>query len=145
MQIRDIETQHPQVIGPDCNLIQAAQMMKQLDVGALPVCDGDRLVGMITDRDITVRGLAQGSNPQLTPVQQIMTRQIIYCREDQDVQEVAKLMEQKQIRRLVVLDANKRLVGIVSLGDLAVRTHDEPLAGEVLERVSERTLEASAR
>lgn len=138
MQIRDIETQQPKVVNPQCTLIEAAQMMKQLDVGALPVCDGERLVGIITDRDITVRGLAQGCNPHLTRVQQIMTRQIIYCREDQDVKEVAQLMEHKQIRRVPVLDDNKRLVGIISLGDLAVRTHNEPLAGEVLERISEK-------
>jgi CBS domain-containing protein len=144
MQIRDIETHHPQTIRPDCTLIEAAQMMKQMDIGALPVCEGERLVGMITDRDITVRGLGQGCNPHLTRVQQIMTRQIIYCGEDQDVKEVARLMEQKQIRRLPVLDENKRLCGIVSLGDLAVRTHDEPLAGEVLERVSEKPTEAFA-
>ncbi|HWH71818.1 MAG TPA: CBS domain-containing protein [Candidatus Sulfotelmatobacter sp.] len=119
-------------------MIEAAQKMKHLDVGVLPVCDGERLVGMITDRDITIRGIAEGCNPHLARVQQIMTRQISYCGEDQDVQEVAQLMEQKQIRRIPVLDRNKQLVGIVSLGDLGVRTHDEPLAGKVLERVSEK-------
>ncbi|HWI59521.1 MAG TPA: CBS domain-containing protein [Bacillota bacterium] len=123
---------------PDCTLIEAAQKMKHLDVGVLPVCDGERLVGMITDRDITIRSIAEGCNPHLARVQQIMTRQIIYCGEDQDVQEVAQLMEQKQIRRIPVLDRNKQLVGIVSLGDLSVRAHDEPLAGKVLERVSEK-------
>ena len=102
----------------------------------LPVCDGDRLVGVITDRDITVRGVAQGCDPKTARVQEVMTPEVIYCFDDEDVKEAAKKMEEKQVRRLPVLNREKRLVGIVSLGDLAVRTGKEELAGEVLERVS---------
>src|SRR5262245_36463794 len=122
MKIRNIETQNPEIIGPESTLMQAAQKMKELDVGALPVCDAEQLVGMITDRDITVRGIAEGCNPHLARVHRVMTRQVVYCGEDQDVKEVARLMEERQIRRLPVLDDNKRLTGIISLGDLAVRT-----------------------
>ena len=103
----------------------------------LPVCDGDRLVGVITDRDITVRSVAQGHDPKTARVQEVMTPEVIYCFDDEDVKEAAKKMEEKQVRRLPVLNREKRLVGIVSLGDLAVRTGKEKLAGEVLERVSE--------
>ena len=137
MKINEIITPTPEVIRPDAALIDAAQKMKSLDVGLLPVCDGDRLVGMITDRDITVRGVALGDDPKTTHVQKVMTPAVIYCFDDASVNEVAKQMEENQVRRLPVLNRDKRLVGIVSLGDLAVRTGKEKLAGEVLERVSE--------
>ena len=137
MKVNEIITRDPQVIRPETALIEAAQKMKSLDIGMLPVCDGDRLVGVITDRDITVRGVAQGSDPKTARVQEVMTPEVIYCFDDEDVKEAAKKMEEKQVRRLPVLNREKRLVGIVSLGDLAVRTGKEKLAAEVLERVSE--------
>ena len=137
MKINEIITRDPEVVRPETPLIAVAQKMNALDIGMLPVCDGERLVGMITDRDITVRGVAQARDPQTTRVEQIMTPEIIYCFDDEDIKDVAKTMEEKQIRRLPVLDRKKRLVGIVSLGDLAVRTGKEQLAGEVLERISE--------
>lgn len=137
MKVNEIITHDPEVIRPETALIEAAQKMKSLDIGMLPVCDGDRLVGVITDRDITVRGVAQGYDPKTARVQEVMTPEVIYCFDDEDVKEAAKKMEEKQVRRLPVLNREKRLVGIVSLGDLAVRTGKEKLAGEVLERVSE--------
>jgi CBS domain-containing protein len=96
--------------------------MKALDIGPLPVCCEDRLVGMITDRDITVRATAEGYDPRTEQVHDAMTAGIFYCLEDQSVEEAALLMKEKQIRRLPVLNHEKRLVGIVSLGDLAVET-----------------------
>jgi CBS domain-containing protein len=137
MKVNEIITHNPQVIRPGTALIEAAQKMKSLNIGLLPVCDGDRLVGVITDRDITVRGVAQGYDPKTARVSEVMTPGVIYCFDDEDVKDVAKKMEEKQVRRLPVLNREKRLVGIVSLGDLAVRTGKEKLAGEVLERVSE--------
>lgn len=137
MKVNEIITHDPEVIRPETALIEAAQKMKSMDIGMLPVCDGDRLVGVITDRDITVRGVAQGYDPKTARVQEVMTPEVIYCFDDEDVKDVAKKMEEKQVRRLPVLNREKRLVGIVSLGDLAVRTGKEKLAGEVLERVSE--------
>ncbi len=91
---------------------------------------------MITDRDITVRAVADACDPRSTTVEEVMTPDVVYCFDDQDVQEAARLMQAHQIRRLVVLDRDKRLVGIVSLGDLAVETGDEKLAGKTLEEVS---------
>jgi CBS domain-containing protein len=111
--------------------------MKNLDVGPLPVCENDRIVGIITDRDITVRGVCEGCDPKITMVRYVMTPGVVYCFEDQDIQEAAELMREKRIRRLAVLNRNKRLVGIVSLGDLALETGDEHLAWETLEKVSE--------
>ena len=136
MKVNEIITHDPEVIRPEAALIEAAQKMKSMDIGMLPVCDGDRLVGVITDRDITVRGVAQGCDPKTAHFQEVMTPEVIYCFDDEDVKEAAKKMEEKQVRRLPVLNREKRLVGIVSLGDLAVRTGKEKLAGEVLERVS---------
>lgn len=111
--------------------------MATLDVGMLPVCTGDQLVGMLTDRDITVRATAQGRDPKTTKVHEVMTPEVLYVFEDDDVSEAAQVMTAQQIRRLVVLDQAKKLVGIVSLGDLAVHTGDTQQAGETLEGVSE--------
>jgi CBS domain-containing protein len=137
MQVRDVMTKGAECVRPADSLQQAAQKMRVLDVGPLPVCgDQDRLVGMITDRDIAVRAVAEACDPRTTAVQDVMTPDVVYCYEDQDVQQAARLMQEHQVRRLVVLNRDKRLVGIVSLGDLAVGTGDEKLAGKTLEEVS---------
>lgn len=137
MKISEICTRAPKCISPDDFVVDAAQVMKLLGVGMLPVCDNDRLVGSITDRDITVRAIANDLDPRATTVRSIMTREVVYCYDNQDTKEAARLMEENQIRRLPVLSQSKRLVGILSLGDLAVRTGELNLAGEVLERISE--------
>jgi CBS domain-containing protein len=136
MQVKDVMTREVECVSPSTSLQEAAGKMKALDVGPLPVCEGDRLVGMITDRDITVRATAESLPPGLGQVRDVMTPDVIYCFEDQDLQETARLMKEHQVRRLVVLNRDKRLVGIVSLGDLAVETGDEQLAGRTLEHVS---------
>jgi CBS domain-containing protein len=137
MLVKDVMTPGAECIRPGNSLHEAAQKMRNLDVGPLPVCgDNDRLVGMITDRDITVRAVAEACDPRTTTVKDVMTPDVVYCFEDQDVQEAARLMKAHQIRRLVVLNRDKRLVGIVSLGDLAVETGDEKLTGRTLEEVS---------
>jgi CBS domain-containing protein len=137
MRLSDVMTRGVECIPPDDNITHAAERMKELDVGALPVCEADRLVGMVTDRDITIRGTACGCDPGMTPVRDVMTPGINYCFEDDDVSVAARIMKEKQIRRLPVLNRDKRLVGIVSLGDLAVDTGDEKLAGSTLEAISE--------
>jgi CBS domain-containing protein len=137
MKVKDVMTAHAECISPSDSIQHAARRMRDLDVGALPICDNDRLAGIITDRDIVVRGVCEACDAQTTPVEDVMTPHITYCFEDQEVQEAAELMRQKKIRRLVVLNRGKRLVGIFSLGDLAVETGDEHLAWETLERVCE--------
>jgi CBS domain-containing protein len=137
MQVKEIMTENVAVIGPDASIREAAVKMKRMDIGSLPVCDGDRLRGMITDRDMTLRATAEGSDPNITRFDQAMSPGICYCFEDQEVSEAARLMEEKQIRRLAVLNRKKRLVGIVSLGDIAVRGGDEHLSYEALELISE--------
>lgn len=137
MTLEEIMTRNAQVIAPDANLQEAARMMKNLDVGGLPVCDGEKLCGFLTDRDITLRAVAEGQDPANCKVSDVMTRQIHWCYADEDVDKAAKLMKDNQIRRLMVLDRDKKLCGIVSLGDLAVEGDDDEFAGDVLESVSE--------
>jgi len=138
MMLRDIMTRNVVCVRPDDTLEMAARKMRDLDVGPLPVCgENDRLAGMVTDRDITVRGVAEGKDPATTPVREVMTEEIVFSFEDQDIEDAARTMKDRQIRRLVVLNRNKRLVGIVSLGDLATGTADTERTGEVLEDISE--------
>ena len=136
MQVKNVMTSGVECISPNTTLREAAQKMKDLDVGSLPICGDDRLAGIVTDRDITVRAVAAGSNPTTTKVRDVMTPNIIYCYEDQEISDAAHMMEQNQIRRLVVLNRDKRAVGFLALGDLAVDTGDEELAGQTLEAVS---------
>jgi CBS domain-containing protein len=126
-----------EVIAPEASLYEAAEKMSPRDTGPLPVCGGERLVGMLTDRDITVRAVAAGRDPRTTHVRDIMTPDVVYGFEDQDIQDAARLMEQYQIRRLPVLNRHKHLVGMVALGDLAVHATTQPMTAEVLEQVSE--------
>ena len=138
MQVKDVMTRGVECARPTDSIARAAERMKELNVGSLPVCgDNDKLVGMITDRDITTRATAQACDPCGTCVGDVMTANVVHVFEDQDVFEATGLMEEHQIRRLVVLDRDKRLVGIVSLGDLAVKNADDALSGEALEQVSE--------
>jgi CBS domain-containing protein len=137
MQLKDVMTSNVEVVHPDAVVQDAAKKMRDLDVGSLPVCDGQRLVGTLTDRDITIRAVADGRDPKATPVRETMTAQVIYCFEDQPVEEAAKVMRDKQIRRLPIINRDKRLVGIVSLGDLAVDTNNARMAGKTLTEISE--------
>lgn len=136
MKIREIMTSGARCIGPDASLTKAASLMRELDVGSLPVCDNDRLTGMITDRDIAIRGVAEARDLSGTPVRAIMSQTVVYAFDDQDVEDAARVMEMNQIRRLPILNRDKRLVGIVSLGDVATGTTDR-LSGEALREISQ--------
>jgi len=141
MRVNEVMTRGVECVRPGDSIARAAERMKQLNVGAMPVCgDNDRLVGMITDRDITVRGTAGGCDPAATRVQDVMTPDVIYCFEDDLIGAAGRKMEEDQVRRLVVLNRGKRLVGIVSLGDLATETGDRPRTGAVLQDVSEPSM-----
>jgi CBS domain-containing protein len=140
MQIREIMTREVDVVPPTASVRDAALKMKELDVGAIPVCDGQKLAGLVTDRDITVRAVAEGRNPSEVRVAEVMSSDIAYCFEDETVEQAANLMESKQIRRLPILDRNKQLTGIISLGDISVRTEgsrQKDLAADALEEISE--------
>jgi len=136
MKVRQVMTTDVITVEPEATLTEAARRMRGLDVGPLPVADGGRLVGMLTDRDIAVRATAEGRDPRNTPVSDVMTRDVVCCFEDDDVLQAARAMAQYRKRRLVVVDAAGRVVGIVSLGDLALRARSE-LVGEALEAISQ--------
>lgn len=131
MKIRDAMTRDVRMVRPDQTIREAAHLMAELDIGALPVEDNDRLVGMLTDRDIAVRAIAEGKGAD-TRIGDVMTHEIKYCYEDQSVEEVTNNMSEQRLRRLPVLNRDKRLVGILSLGDLAIDDEASDEAGEAL-------------
>jgi CBS domain-containing protein len=136
MQVSQILTRDVETVRPDTTVKEAAQRMRSMDVGSLPVCDGRRLLGMVTDRDITIRITAEGRDAQSTPVREAMTPDVAFVFEDQDVQEAARVMRERQIRRLPVINREKHLVGILALGDIATTGNDR-LSGDALEQISE--------
>jgi CBS domain-containing protein len=138
MQVSEILTREVETIRPETTAREAAQRMRSMDVGALPVCDGRRLLGMVTDRDLTLRVLAEGRDPNATPVQAAMTPDVQYVFESDDVQHAAQIMKDNQIRRLPVVDRDKQLVGILAIGDIATHATDQ-LSGDTLEKISEPT------
>lgn len=135
MKVSEVMTRDVQTVRPDQPVQQAASFMLSADAGSIPVTEGDRLVGMITDRDIAVRGVAKGYGPD-TPVRELMSNGVICALADDNVEEVASRMSEAQVRRLPVIDEDERLCGIVSLGDLSRQT-DQDCAGEALEGVSQ--------
>ena len=136
MKLNQIMTRDVEVIHPDDTLQTAAEKMRSRDIGFLPVCDGDRLIGVLTDRDLITRALAEGTESKAMLGRDLVTSPAIYCFDDQNVDEAAKLMHDNQIRRLVVLSRDKQMVGVVSLGDLAMNIDDKK-SGDVLQSVSE--------
>ena len=134
MRVAEAMTRDVRIASPDQTISDAASLMAQCDAGAIPVGENDRLVGMITDRDIAVRAVAAGKGPN-TPVRDVMSREVKYCFEDEDLQHVAKNMAEIRVRRLPVVSRDKRLVGIVSLGDIAL-TEGKKIAGEAISGVS---------
>ena len=135
MRVSDAMTADVRLTKPQQTIAEAARMMAEIDAGVLPVADGDRLVGMLTDRDIAIRAVALGKNPQ-TPVQDVMSKEVMYCFADQDLDEVVKNMADLKVRRMPVVNRDKRLVGILSLGDVAL-VDDPDITGEALCEISE--------
>jgi CBS domain-containing protein len=134
MNVREVMTRDVLLIGPTQTIAEAAKMMADGDTGALPVAENDRLIGVITDRDIAIRAVAKRLSPE-TAVREAMSKEVLYCYEDEDIEHVAKNMAENQVRRLPVLNREKRLVGIVSIGDLSQRAQPRT-AGEAIAGVS---------
>jgi CBS domain-containing protein len=135
MKVSECMTSQVETVRADQTVQEAAKFMLQADAGSIPVTDGDRLIGMITDRDIAVRGIAKGNGPD-TLVRDLMTDDLVVARTDEDIEEVARKMSAAQVRRLPVIDKDERLCGIISLGDLARETDDET-AEQALEGVTQ--------
>jgi len=135
VKVSEVMTREVETIGADQTAQEAANFMLSADAGSIPVVEGDRLIGMITDRDIAVRGVAKGNGPD-TPVRELMSGGLIVARVDDEVEEAARKMGEAQVRRLPVIDQDEKLCGIVSLGDLS-READDQSASEALEGVTQ--------
>ena len=122
--IAEVMTTDVEVVRPEETLRDAARAMADLDVGSLPVCDGRRMIGMVTDRDITIRGVAEGKGPD-APVRDVMTDDVVWCTDTDSVDEVLQQMSDAQVRRIPVVDRDRQLVGIVALGDIALEEEDD--------------------
>jgi CBS domain-containing protein len=134
MEVKEVMTSNVRLATPDQSISESARIMAECDSGVVPVYEADRLVGMVTDRDIVVRAVANNLAPS-TPVREVMSQEVLYCYEDDDIEQVAQNMAKNQVRRLPVLNRDKRLVGIVSIGDLSksVRPH---ATGEAIAEIS---------
>jgi CBS domain-containing protein len=138
MLVREIMTPGVEWVSPDTPLLEVARMMRDRNIGCLPVGEKDNLIGMITDRDIACRAVAEGYDPTTTKAKTVMSEGVTFCFDDQDISEAAKLMEEKQIQRLPILSHDNKMIGFLSFGDLAMRGSRE-VAGEVAEAVAQRT------
>jgi CBS domain-containing protein len=136
MQLKAIMTSPVATIAPESSLAEAARKMLELDIGILPVANGQSIVGIVSDRDIAIRGVAKGMDSDRTAVREIMTKDVFTCQAGVDVEEACNVMEEKQVRRLVVVDGGNAPVGVVSLGDIALHLRREQ-SGDVLKKVSE--------
>ena|SRR6184192_3865720 len=133
--VRDVMTTRPRAVTPDTPLNEVAQLMEAEDVGAIPVVEGERLVGMITDRDIVVRAIAKGKDPRGMPVRDAASSELVTARPDHDVSDALQLMARNQVRRLPVVDEDDRLVGVVAQADVALEAKEKD-AGELVEEIS---------
>jgi len=135
MKVREIMTTNVECVAPDAGVTDLASKMKTLDVGFIAICENDRLVGTVTDRDIVIRGIAGGKNISTLKARDVMTKEIHWCFEDEDVKEVAKKMSEKEVRRMLILNKDKRLVGVVSIGDIA--KVEERESGKALKNITD--------
>jgi CBS domain-containing protein len=135
MKVREAMHKGVQWVDPSTPLTKLAQLMSEHDIGAIPIGENDRLVGMVTDRDIVVRGLANGRDPKSLTARDVMTKGIVFCRDEEDIDDATRTMELKQVRRLPVIDGNKRMIGMLSLGDVSSACEQDQ-SGEVLQAVS---------
>ncbi len=136
MKVKDAMHKGVEWVEPTMSLVEIAAKMLSSDIGAIPIGENDRLIGMVTDRDIVIRGVAKGAAISGLTARDVMTKGIVYCRDDEELDDALRIMEQKKLRRLPVLDENKRMVGMLSLGDLSHAASHE-LTGELAAAVSE--------
>jgi CBS domain-containing protein len=139
MQVKDVMSNNPTYLSPTATLTEASSEMFLHNWGFLPIGENDRLIGALTDRDITIRSSAKGLNPTKTQVRDVMTKEIFWCYEDDDIASATKYMSEKHVHRLAVLDKNKRLTGIISLSDIVTKTHDAKMCGQFVESLYQKT------
>ena len=137
MKVQEIMSQNVECIEPETLIAKAAEKMRERDIGFLPICESDRLIGTVTDRDITIRSVAEGRDPRLAPVREIMTQSVFYSYDDDDVERVGKYMQERDVHRMLILNRQKRLVGVITIGDIAKASGAKELAGETLGDIAE--------
>lgn len=137
MQVKEIMSKNPTYLPPNSTIKEAAEKMIKLDCGFIPVSENDRLVGTVTDRDIVLRATSKGKDAS-TALKDVMSEKVLYCFEDDDVEDAAENMSKNQIRRLIVLNKDKRFTGVLSLGDVARKNHDKEISGETIEAISQK-------
>jgi CBS domain-containing protein len=136
MKVKDVMTKDVATLNPDDSIERAAQLMKQYNVGSIPVCENEKVIGIITDRDIAVRSVAQGENGRNQKVREVMSSNPVLINSETDIHDAARIMSERQIRRLPVVE-NNNIIGIVAIGDIAVETKLADDAGEALSSISE--------
>lgn len=136
MKVEDAMHKGVTWVAPDTKISELALKMREEGIGSIPIGENDRLIGMVTDRDIAIKAFADGKDPAALTARDVMSGPILYCRSDEDIEDAVRIMEQHQVRRLPVIDRNKRMVGILSLGDIASST-DRAFTGEVAQMVAE--------
>ena len=134
-KVRDVMSERPRSVTADTTVLEVAEVMDQEDIGSVPVVEGDRLAGIVTDRDITVRAVAKGKDPRGMPVREITTREVVTVSPDEDLSEALKLMASYQVRRIPVVDDEERLVGVVAQADVALEAKEKAV-GEMVESIS---------
>jgi len=137
MKVREIMTANVECISSSMPIAKVAETMRDMDIGFIPVCENDKVVGTVTDRDITIRSVAQGRDPRLAPVSEVMTQTVFHCYEDEEVDSVALAMQQSEVRRMLIFDRQDNLVGVISLGDIAKASGEERIAGETLGQIAD--------
>jgi CBS domain-containing protein len=138
MKVKEIMHTNPKFIYPETTIQEAANIMKDIDIGFLPICNKEKIIGAITDRDIVIRAIAEDKDIGATKVEDIMSKKIIYCYEDDPIEMAAQKMEDEHIRRLIVVNNDKRLVGIISIGDISAKLSGGKLSGEIMNKVNEQ-------
>ncbi len=138
MKVLECMTKSVEIGRPDMTIREAAEKMRDWDFGILPIGKNDRLIGVITDRDIVIRAVAEGLDPQKSKIEEIISERVLYCYEDQDLDDVVRNLGDNQVRRMPVLNRQKRLVGILSLGDIAVTEEDPEKVDDALARISQK-------
>ena len=135
LKVHEVMTDRPRCVTPETPVTEAAQLMKSDDIGSLPILDGEQLAGMVTDRDIVIRAIAEGKDPRGMPVREVASRELVTVHADDDLATALKLMASQQVRRLPVVDSDNRLVGIVAQADVAVEAKEKAV-GEMVEEIS---------
>jgi CBS domain-containing protein len=137
MHVKEVMSNRPEFLPPTTPLIKITEEMRLHDFGFVPIGENDRLIGVVTDRDVAIRGVGNGKDPNSLQAKDVMTKKVLYCYEDDNIKDAAESMCKQQVHRLIVLNKDKRMTGILSLGDIARKSKNEKLSGHIIEAISQ--------